>query len=342
MFRRLFESPSDAGQVIVVPDENISGEPDVQQLIVDRINEVNSEADAALAGGADQEVATEGGEEQSAAAPEGQSTEDLILGRFRTNEDLATAYQNLEPEYTQTRQQMRELERQVQELTSQLQYANEFEEEPQNDFHFESPYSNSPRNVEELEALAEQSPDKAAIWAIQNSERLNNPELVQEVVNYWHQRNPAQATAYMLQQMMQGYVPQIEQRLAPHDNSRQEAIITTAVNAAEQQIGPSYGDYHDRIVDTIEANPALLPQDMSDTGAMTQAIINVYAMLVGMDQLQRGKQLAAQGAPTPAPQAQTQTRQTAGSTAPSNTGNVPQEDIEAARTIQNLILNAQA
>jgi hypothetical protein len=161
--------------------------------------------------------------------------------------------------------------------------------------------------------------------------------LVQEVVNYWHTRNPAQATAYMLQQMMQGYVPQIEQRFAPHDNSRQEAIVTTAVNEAEKMIGPSYGEYHDRIVDTIEANPALLPSDVTNTQAMTQAIVNVYAMLVGMDQLQRGKQLAAQGAPPPAPQAQTQTRPTAGSNTPNG---VPQEDVDAARAIQNLILNA--
>jgi hypothetical protein len=102
-------------------------------------------------------------------------------------------------------------------------------------------------------------------------------------------------------------------------------------------IGPSYGEYHDRIVDTIEANPALLPSDVTNTQAMTQAIVNVYAMLVGMDQLQRGKQLAAQGAPPPAPQAQTQTRPTAGSNTPNG---VPQEDVDAARAIQNLILNA--
>jgi hypothetical protein len=142
----------------------------------------------------------------------------------------------------------------------------------------------------------------------------------------------------MLQQMMQGYMPQIDQRLAPHDNSRQEAIVTSAVSEAEKIIGPSYDQYHDRIVDTIEANPSLLPRDTTDVQAMSQAIVNTYAMLVGMDQLQRGKQLAAQGAPPPAPQAQTQTRPTAGSNTPNG---VPQEDIDAARQIQQLILNAQ-
>lgn len=332
MFRRFHESPSDAGQVIVVPEESLSGEPDVEQQIVDRINEVNADADGAAAGVVD--TPTEGGE---STETEGQSAEDLILGRFRTNEDLATAYQNLEPEYTQTRQAMRELERQVQELQSQLEYTNEVDEADSN-FHFEAPFSDQPRNVEELEQLAEQYPDRAALFAINNATRLP-AELVQEVVNYWHVRNPAQATAYMLQQMMQGYVPQIEQRLAPHDTSRQEAIVTTAVTEAEKIIGPSYGDYHDRIVDTIEANPALLPKDVNDPQAMSQAIINVYAMLVGMEQLQRGKQLAAQGAPVPAPQAQTETRPTAGTNAPSN--GPGQEDVDAARQIQQLILNAQ-
>jgi hypothetical protein len=342
MFRRYYESNSDSGQVIVVPDESVSGEPDVQQLIVDRINEVNAAADGITVGGGDSGVDTsDGSGEQGSTETDGQSAEDLILGRFKTNEDVITAYQHLEPEYTQTRQQMRELERQVQELQSQLEYAAIENEDQDTDFHFDAPFTNQPRNVEELEQLAAEYPDRAALFAIQNASRLPD-ELVQEVVNYWHTRNPAQATAYMLQQMMQGYVPQIEQRLAPHDTSRQEEIVQKAVNEAEKTIGPSYGDYHDRIVDTIEANPALLPQDVTDVQAMSQSIVNVYAMLVGMDQLQRGKQLASQGEPVPAPQAATtQTRATAGPNVPSNTGNVAQEDIDAARQIQQLILNAQ-
>lgn len=336
-FRRYFEAPEDQG-VIVVPEEPTDS-VDAEQLIVDRINEVNSNADAAERGEVVTPDSTDSEGEGVEDTEQQPTAEELILGRFRSPDDVITAYQNLEPQYTQTRQQLRDMERQIEELQTRLEQNNQEWEEDQ-DFHFTGVLNDNPSNMEELESLAEQHPERAAMWAINNAQRLDS-NLVSEVLNYWHQRNPAQATAYMVQQMMGQYTPQFEQRLAPHDTSAQERVIESAVTEAEKQIGPSYGEYHDRIVDAFEANPALLPQDVNDPQAMSQSIVNVYAMLVGMDQLQRGKQLAAQGAPTPAPQpATTQTRPTAGANVPSN--GASDEDIEAARQIQQLILNAQA
>lgn len=348
MFRRYYEAQDDGGLVVAPPGQEPvivpqDGEPEVsaEQLIVDRINEVNAEADARESGEpASQSDIGRGGQQGSTDAQAQDATEDLILGRFKTADDVITAYQNLEPEYTQTRQQMRNLERQLIELQDQLEFANTQSEYQQqdSDFTFEAPFSEQPRNIEELEALAEQYPDRAAMFAIQNSQRLPG-ELVQEVLNYWHQRNPAQASAYMVHQMFQSYMPQVEQRLAPTENRYQNDIVQSAVDMAEQAIGPQYEQYHDRIIDVIEANPAFLPDDLNNAEAMRDSIINVYSMLIGRDTLQRGAQLAAQGQPQPTQQqAMTQTRP--GAAAITNSS-ASQEDVEAARAIQNLILNAQ-
>lgn len=336
--------PPDEDEVVVVPPEEttpqLTGEELILQAIVDGNTDADGNVDPTIAGdprigrGPDVEHVTTT-EDTPEETPE-PSTEDLILGRFKTNDDVIEAYRNLEPAYTQTSQQMRELERQVQELQDQLQF-NQSEAEATRDFQFDAPFSNQPTNVEQLEELAEQHPDRAALFAIKNAGRLP-AELVQEVVNYWHVRNPAQATAYMLQQMFQQYMPAIDERIQPHDNRYQEDIVQNAVTMAEEMIGPQYEQYHDRIIDTIESNPALLPTDLNNPEAMRDSIVNVYAMLLGRDTLQRGQQLAAQGRPETSAQATTQTRPAA---VEPHRG-ASEEDVEAARAIQNLILNAQS
>jgi hypothetical protein len=214
-------------------------------------------------------------------------------------------------------------------------------QQPSRQFEFEAPYTDNPRDIEELEQLAERDPAKAALWAIENSGNLPG-DLVQETVNYWYQRNPAQASAYMVQQMMQSYLPQVDQRLAPIETSHTEALVQAAVTAAEQTIGPNYGQYHNRIIDALEASPALLPDDPTNVQAMHDSMVRVYAMLLGQDMLAKGAQ-AAQGAVAQVEQAQPDPVTTA-TTATRVQASQPPVDANEdaiAKQIQDMILNAR-
>lgn len=337
MFRRYFEANDDtgtpaatevddgsAGSVLPGPDTR----SDAAEGILDAIRAAN--ADPAADAGVPATVTPEGtAPEATPATPE--AKDDLILGRFKTNEDLIQAYQNLEPEYTQTRQQLKDMERQLAELTAQSQ-------QPREEFLFDSPFSQNPTNVEELEALASEHPDKAAIWAITNSDKLD-PNLVQETINYWHTRNPAQATAYMLQTMMQQFVPAIQQQIAPATQAHTEGVVQRGVSMAEEMIGPSYPEFHERIIDAFEANPTLMPTDPQNPELMRDAIVNTYAMLLGKDMLEKGRAAATGGAAAPSPAAalaQTVTR----TQAPAATNDDPNE-AAISKMIQDSILNAR-
>lgn len=335
MFRKYHEANDDGGTAahdptdylgLLQPTDNRSGE----DLILDAVRAANA-PDGGDGGGAD-DPGSERGEEDAA---ESQQPDDLILGRFRDQQALVDSYSSLEGEYTRTNQRLSQYEQQIQELQQQIQG---MQQPQQPSFDFDQGFNNNPNNIEELEALAEQDPARAAMWAMQNAQHLQ-PELVQETVNYWYQRNPAQANAFMLQQMIQQYLPQFQQQIDPVVSDRNEGRVHAAVSMAEQTIGPNYEQYHDRIIEALEARPSLLPDDPTNVQAMHDTIVQVYAMLLGQDMLAKGS--AAQGAPPP-PQPQpspaaTQTSRTAAAPVQAT----DEQTAALDKQIQDMILNAR-
>jgi len=304
---------------------------DGADLILDAVRAAN-EPDGGDGGGADD---TRGDSPAPDATSEEDGSENLILGRFRDQSALEQSYQSLEGEYTQTRQRLAEYEQQLQALTQQIQQP----QRPAFDFDAGSGFNNEPQDLEQLEALAERDPSAAAMWAMRNAENLP-AELVQETVNYWYQRNPAQANAFMLQQMLQSYLPQFQQQIDPVVQDHTEGRIQAAVNMAEQTIGPQYGEYHDRIIEAIEQRPSLLPDDPNDVRQMHDALVQVYAMLLGQDLLARGA--AAQGtAPQPGPQPPSPATTATRTTAAQPTATTDEQAAALDKQIQDMILNAR-
>ena len=79
---------------------------------------------------------------ETSEEPQGsEATPDLILGRFKTPEDVTKAYSELEPKFTQASQEAAELRRQLQELQArQVQPVTPQTEEPDiNDLFFQEP-----------------------------------------------------------------------------------------------------------------------------------------------------------------------------------------------------------
>jgi uncharacterized protein YaaN involved in tellurite resistance len=147
----------------------------------------------------------------------------------------------------------------------------------------------------------------------------------------------------MLQQMLQSYQPLIDQRIQPMENERTESRVQAAVTMAEQTIGPNYGQYHDRIIEAIEARPSLLPDDPNNVQQMHDTLVQVYAMLLGQDMLARGG-AAAQGAaaqaqqPTAAAQAALTATRT---TAVPPVASTDEQQAALDKQIQDMILNAR-
>ena len=99
--------------------------------------------------------------------------EELLLGKFKTSEDMAAAYQNLEREFTQARQRAIDLESLLDDEPDEVAPA------------WNSAFTGAnPQNETELVSWAESNPGAAAQWAIANGERVGQ-DTVTALWEHW-------------------------------------------------------------------------------------------------------------------------------------------------------------
>lgn len=207
---------------------------------VDEQPEVDPIAEAILHGGSPQrdEEPTDSGADVVEEAPQ----EELILGKFKSVDDMVEAYKNLESHSTQTNQRLSELEALLQE--------DDDDEEPV--AAWGATFSGEPTNEEQLIGWAERDPGAAAQWAIANSNRVPE-ETVNGLWDHWFERKPTEAMAWytqqQTQQIRQEYEAELDalrEQVAPLRDAQTQTMFEGALGSLESQI-PDLADYSGKI-----------------------------------------------------------------------------------------------
>ncbi len=237
---------------------------------------------------------------------------DLILGKFKTSEDLAEGYKNLESQFTQNNQRLKDLE----DLLSTE------DEEPQRPA-WNAPFAGAdPANEAELVGWAENDPGAAAQWAITNNDRIP-AEMVNSLWEHWFERKPTDAMAWYTQQQTASISQQYEARLtelqeqiAPLRDQQTSNMFESSLTALEGQI-PDLADYSQKIQDYIDHIPvdqlhlAFFPNGMDTPEKVQEGIKSLYAIV-------RMREPLAQQSQVTTNQAFTQQRQGVADTGPTD------------------------
>lgn len=215
-------------------------------------------------------------------APQDTPEEDLILGKFKTADDVIEAYKQLESQFTQNNQRLSDLEA----LLNDEDEA-EYNEQPAA---WGKPFQGEPENEEQLVGWAEKDPAGAAQWAIANANRVPE-EIVNAVWEHWHERKPAEAMAWytqqqtlQLQQQYEERIAQIQAEVAPLRDAQTQTMYEASLSQLEQQI-PDLADYSDKIQEYIDHIPvdqlhlAFFPNGMDTPEKIQEGVRSLYAIV---------------------------------------------------------------
>lgn len=247
-------------------DESVESDPIADAIL----HGGNSFTDPSTDSGAD--VEPEYGAEEDAG-------EELLLGKFKTAEDMAAAYQNLESQFTQDRQRLADLE---------ALFEGDDEEEYVQPWGVS--FNGNPENEEQLVSWAEQDPGAAAQWAIANTGRVPQ-ETINGLWEHWFETKPAEANSWYVNQQTQQIAQQYEaeldslrEQITPLRDQQTQALFESSLDSLESQI-PDLADYSEKIQGYIDSIPtdqlhlAYFPQGMDTPEKIQTGVKSLYAVV---------------------------------------------------------------
>lgn len=207
--------------------------------------------------------------------------EELLLGKFKSPDDLADAYKNLESQFTQNNQRLSELEALM---------MVEDDDEPQQAQPWGMAFTGEPDNEEQLIGWAERDAGAAAQWAMANASRVPQ-ETVNSLWEHWFETKPAEANAWYVQQQTQQIRQQYEDELSslreqitPLRDQQTQTLFESSLESLESQI-PDLSDYSDKIQNYIDNIPvdqlhlAFFPQGMDTPEKIQNGVKSLYAIV---------------------------------------------------------------
>lgn len=159
-----------------------------------------------------------------------------ILGKFRTVDDLASSYQNLESEFSRTRAEISELRQQLGQQ-AQTQRAAPLTQE----------------TTAALDQFTEQNPTGAAMWALQND---TSGVLYERVMENWFDMDPKGASRFERALERQTMEAQVAQRIAPFEQQRQQQEFARDWYAVAQR-HPDISEHSQSIMEVAQRSPKI-------------------------------------------------------------------------------------
>ena len=238
-------------------------------------------ADAILHGGTPpKDDPIDSGADVEPVAAQDDSADELLLGKFKSPDDLADAYKNLESQFTQNNQRLSELEALLQ--------VDDTYEEPVKPWGMS--FNGDPQNEEELVGWAENDPGAAAQWAMNNSDRIP-AETVNSLWEHWFETKPAEANSWYVQQQTAQVRQQYEAELAslreqitPLRDQQTQSLFESSLDSLEGQI-PDLADYSEKIQEYIDHIPvdqlhlAFFPNGMDTPEKIQEGVKSLYAIV---------------------------------------------------------------
>ena len=175
-------------------------------------------APAEVVENAEEEKPERARDEKGRFAREEPAEPELILGKFKSTEDLVESYRQLEARLGQTaaeRQELNELRQLMEDRFNQVQQQ-----------------VNQPRH--DFESLIEQNPAQAAMLAYQ----ANDQYALRRAAEAWEEISPGAPALWVQNIEMQRRLDALDQRLQPLQENQQERSFARGLREVEQEFGP--------------------------------------------------------------------------------------------------------
>jgi hypothetical protein len=147
-----------------------------------------------------------------------EAEQELILGKFKSQDDLVESYRQLEARLGQThaeRQELNELRQMIQEQGQQFQQA-----------------VNRPRY--DFDTLIEEDPARATMIAYENGDQHN----VQRAAAAWNEMSPGAPQLWVQNIQLQRRIDEIDQRVQPVEQRAAQSEFGRGIREVEAEYGP--------------------------------------------------------------------------------------------------------
>lgn len=185
----------------------------------------------------------------------------VFAGKYNSVEDLESAYKELERKFHESRQQPEP------EVAPEPVFQQQY-------------FGGEPSTEEELVQFAEQNPSNAAMWVLQNSERLPD-DLANAVLEHWWTMKPWEATQYWLEQRLSQERDELTGMTMPLVEQHERAVMGEAYQMLVEAV-PDYEDYQQKVEDFIDQHDVsgiIPPGSESDPVALAEGIGTIVGIL---------------------------------------------------------------
>jgi hypothetical protein len=201
------------------------------------------------------------------AAPE-ESGESLIAGKFKSVEELAAAYQELESFKGRQGSELGELRREIQEL-------RESQQTPQQQEQY-VPVSNE--LVSQIDELADVNPQQAAVWSL-----ANQPLLYDRVMETWFENDPRGASRFEMALMRAELEAEVKEQIAPIQAPIQQQTAEAQFAQAWASVTKKFPDMNgEAVLEAAQAAPEIAEAlQHGDVATKERMIENLYWLAKG-------------------------------------------------------------
>ena len=215
----------------------------------------------------------------------------LILGRFKSHEELEKAYSELDSEFGRRNQEWGQIRKELDEVRSALPSQQAQQQQV--------PLTQD--TVDWFDEQISENPYGAAEWA-----RQSDPSgvLYNRALDAWYETQPRQASQYERALEMQGFQKQLLAQQQPFQESLARNEVADAWMAA-RQVYPDIDQYAEPILAEAQANPEFLAPLQGGTSEDKQRVFRNLYRLVKAEQANTlvtatGQELARQAQETEA------------------------------------------
>jgi len=184
----------------------------------------------------------------------------IFAGKYQSADDLENAYLELQRKFHEDRQPKEEP---VAEAVEPPAY-----------------FGQEPSTEAEVVSFAEQDPTNAAMWVINNANRLPD-DLANAVLEHWWTQKPWEATQYFMEQRLASERSELADMTMPLVEQHERAVMSEAYDLIIDAV-PDYEDYQSRVedfIDNFDVSGIIPPGSESDPVALAEGIGTIVGIL---------------------------------------------------------------
>ncbi|CAB4171934.1 hypothetical protein UFOVP929_31 [uncultured Caudovirales phage] len=185
----------------------------------------------------------------------------VFAGKYQSADDLENAYLELQRKFHESRQPDPEPEYQQQQVAPAY-------------------FGSEPSTEAEVVSFAENDPSNAAMWVINNTDRLPS-DLANAVLEHWWAQKPWEATQYFMEQRLASERDQLTNMTMPLVEQHERAVMADAYDRIVDAI-PDYDDYQERVEQFIserDVSGIILPGSEQDPVALAEGIGTIVGII---------------------------------------------------------------